>query len=885
MGHNRDQPHLSGAISRFMQSKTQGTHWLLDLLERVGGSALLMDEEGILLGATDLACQRLGLRSNELAGTSVEALLGLTLHSFSEVTGQSPVEITLYPDVLPTAPGASNEALRAELRKQSLDGKTFWLLILGSGPHPAPALDESGELFRALAIIENAALILGDSGEILYINPATTTILGYRSEDLLHQKPGLLFDAQGQSTEGFAFLQGLSTGTFPDHFNALELSARSQAGDAVPVEVRLATLPISGENRTLLVMKDLRRRKMNEERLILLSSAVEQAPAGILIADLKGVVEYVNDGFTKLTGFATEEVVGRNLLSTGSVITAFARNIPLCWRILSSREWQGEVRGTHRNGSDYAALVTFSSIIGPTGEAIRLLGRFQDTTHQVRDQEALAESEQRFSEVAKLVGEWLWEQDESGFYTYSSEAVFDILGYQPNELIGRHYQELMTESDRLIWARSLPPASRVQLPFHRLTNHYLHRDGHEVFTESSGTPLFDERGKVVSWRGVDRDITSRKLAEDRIRLRERAIEAASVGIVVSDASHNDNPIIYANSALSRITGYAQEEFIGKNLRMLQGRGTDEQDRETIRNAIASGTRCEVIIRNYRKDGQAFWNELQLSPVLDEEGRLTHYIGVITDVTERRRAETETQQLNVAREIQLSLLPKQPVRLPDLEVAGVCIAATQVGGDYYDMVPHGDYIDLVVADVSGHSVGAALIMAEMRSTLKAELQRVDPKTQGVGDLLAVLNDLLMPDLDGAEMFITMLYMRYQRSSGVLRYASAGHNPAILLRKGTLACEQLNADGLIMGVNANVVFEEKSLILEPGDRLLVYTDGAVEMQDAQGTFFGTESLEAAFVRLRDRHPEATLENLLDDLRAFGGEARFNDDVTMAVFVIKE
>jgi sigma-B regulation protein RsbU (phosphoserine phosphatase) len=812
-------------------------------------------------------------------------LLGINLHSFSASKTPSRIEVTVNSKFAPKPSGLPERSFRAELRPQSLDGAACWLLILDRRDSPLQGVSEDSEIFKALAIIENAALILDGAGVILHTNPAATSILGYLPEDLVDQKVGILFDTQGQSPEGRLFLQDLLAGTFPILGHAMELSVQGKDGQLVPVEVRLANLRILGELRTLMVMKDLRRRKMNEERLILLSSAVEQAPAGILIADLKGVVEYVNDGFTKLTGYATEEVVGRNLLSTGSVIAAFARNVPLCWRILSSREWQGEVRGTHRNGADYAALVTFSSIIGPNGDAIRLLGRFQDTTHQVRDQEALAESEQRFSEVAKLVGEWLWEQDEAGFFTYSSEAVHDILGYQPQEIIGRHYQELMTESDRRIWARSLPPASRVQLPFHRLTNHYLHRDGHEVFTESSGTPLFDERGRVVRWRGVDRDITARKLAEDRIRLRERAIEAASVGIVVSDATLGDNPIIYANSALSRITGYAQEDFIGKNLRMLQGRGTDEMDRETIRNAILSGSRCEVIIRNYRKDGQAFWNELQLSPVLDEEGRLTHYIGVITDVTERRRAETETQQLNVAREIQLSLLPKHPVLLPDLEVAGVCIAATQVGGDYYDMVPHGDYIDLVVADVSGHSVGAALIMAEMRSTLKAELRRVDPNMQSVGDLLAVLNELLMPDLDGAEMFITMFYMRYQRSSGILRYASAGHNPALLLRKGATACEQLNADGLIMGVNQQVVFEEKSLVLGAGDRILVYTDGAVETQDALGAFYGTESLEAAFLRLRDRHPEATLENLLDDLREFGGDARFNDDVTMAVFVLRE
>lgn len=885
MGHNRKTAGTLGAISRFMHSKIQGTHWLLDLLERIGGSVLLIDEQGSLIGMTPRARHRLSLTAPESAKVSLEALLGIDLQSLLKASTSSPIDVTLHPKGLPSLGNGSEGPLHAELRFETFDGVSCWLLILDADQPKTSGLNAHGALFKALAIIENGALILNRSGEILYSNPATTSILGYHPEELLHREIGKFFEPQGQSLEGRDLIQGLLAGTFTVNPRAVELSGRSCENQPVPVEVRLAILPISGEFRILFVMKDLRRRKMNEERLILLSSAVEQAPAGILIADLKGVVEYVNDGFTSLTGYAPEEVVGRNLLSTGSVISAFARNVPLCWRILSSRDWQGEVRGMHRNGSEYAALVTFSSIIGPDGEAIRLLGRFQDTTHQVRDQEALAESERRFSEVAKLVGEWLWEQDEAGFFTYCSEAVYDILGYQPHELIGRHYQELMTEADRRIWARTLPPASRIQLPFHRLTNHYLHRDGHEVFTESSGTPLCDERGRVVRWRGVDRDITARKLAEDQIRLRERAIEAASVGIVVSDATQGDNPIIYANSALSRITGYAQNEFLGKNLRMLQGRGTDEEDRESIRHAIANEKRCEVIIRNYRKDGQAFWNELQLSPVLDEEGRLTHYIGVITDVTERRRAETETQQLNVAREIQLSLLPKFPVQLPDFEVAGVCIAATQVGGDYYDIVHHGDFIDLVVADVSGHSVGAALIMAEMRSTLKAELRRVDPNQQGVGDLLAVLNELLMPDLDGAEMFITMFYMRYQRSSRTLRYASAGHNPAILLRKGEQTCQQLNADGLIMGVKTQVVFEEKSLTLHPGDRVMVYTDGAVETQDAQGAFFGTESLEAAFFRLRDRHPEATLENLLDSLREFGGDARFNDDVTMAVFVVRD
>jgi sigma-B regulation protein RsbU (phosphoserine phosphatase) len=234
---------------------------------------------------------------------------------------------------------------------------------------------------------------------------------------------------------------------------------------------------------------------------------------------------------------------------------------------------------------------------------------------------------------------------------------------------------------------------------------------------------------------------------------------------------------------------------------------------------------------------------------------------------------------------MSLLPKRPIVLPDIEAAGICIAATQVGGDYYDIIVHGDYIDVVIADVSGHSVGPALIMAEMRSTLKAELRRTDPSTQSVGELLGVLNALLFADLDGAELFITMFYMRYERSTGMLRFASAGHNPPLLLRKGEGGCRLLDADGLIIGVSQDVRFEEKVIPLLAGDRILLYTDGAVEAQDRQGSFFGMPALEHEFVRLRERHPEAILENFLDRLREFVGDTQFDDDVTMAALMIRD
>lgn len=740
-------------------------------------------------------------------------------------------------------------------------------------------------LIEAFAINEEGILVVDGKGKVRHANPQAEHLWRASPAGLCGRVFSNLFRfLEGEGWEPLPLLiESFLEAGWPDSEERFEQRALLEDGSLIPVEVRFALLEKVHPPLRLAVIKDLRVEKQREERLTLLSSAVEQAPAGILISDLEGVVEFVNDGFTHLTGISPEQLKGRNFLAPGSAVEAFSRDPVLCSRIRLSRSWRGEVRGKSSVGGRFAAMVTISPILGSRGEPIRLLGRFQDTTETVQDKEALKVSEQRFSAVAQLVGEWLWEQNPEGFFTYSSEAVEDVLGYRPEEIVGRHYQELMTEADRALWSRMLPPASRIQRPFHRLINHYAHRDGHEVFTESSGMPVHDKEGTLVAWRGVDRDITERKHQEDQLRLRDRAIEAASVGIAIARVQAQDYPILYGNPALSRITGYPLEELLGRNLRLLQGASTDEKDREVIRKALACGVGCEVILRNYRKDGQPFWNELQLSPVHDDAGAATHYIGIITDVTERLRAEGARHQLNVAREIQLSLLPKKPLIREDLVAAGICIAASQVGGDYYDIIPHGDFVDLVVADVSGHSVGAALIMTEMRSTLKAELRRTDPASQGVCELLTVLNDLLFEDLDGADLFITMFYMRYQSSTRTLWYSSAGHNPPLLLRKNAESCELLDTDGMILGVNPSVRFEEKSLRLDEGDRLLLYTDGAVETQNPEGVFFGQESLCEAFLALREKHAEATLENLLDRLRDFGSDAHFVDDVTLAVFLV--
>lgn len=835
----------------------------------------VLDEQGRLLAASSSACQRLGLADHPVPGEDLLGRLGfaaqrLAAEHFDAAGPRCLGEIEL------TLPDGERARFQARLARNAGPGAWCWLLALED--EDAQFCDVEAHFRAIVDTITDSVIVIDEHGIIQLVNPAVTQLFGYRREELIGHSINMLMPSPEHDRHDGYLRRYCATGEPHIIGEGREVVALRKDGRRLPIYLAVGELGYDGPHRFVGIIHDLSPRRQAEERLILLSSAVEQAPAGILITSLKGEIEYLNAGFTRLTGYTAEEVIGRNLFAANSVLPAIAGNASLCWRLLSVREWCGELADRRKTGEAYWASVTFSPIQDKQGVAMRLLGRFQDITQQKHDQEALAESEERFSEVARMVGEWLWEQDAAGFYTYSSDAVEDILGYPPEAIIGKHYLDLLTEADRHLWSSTLPPAERVKGPFKRLINHYRHRDGHEVFTESSGVPIADDKGETQRWRGVDMDITERKRSEDALRLRERAIEAASVGIAIADARTPYFPNIYVNSALCRITGYDESELLGNSLRLLQGRGTDAAAREKIRQALDSGGSCEVIIRNYRKDGTGFWNELLLSPVHDEQGVLTHYIGIIADVSERRRAEDERHELEIARQIQMSLLPKAPLRLSDVEVAGVCVPAAQVGGDYYDYFQHGDCIDVVIADVSGHSVGAALIMAEMRSTLKAELRRTHAELDSTAQLLGALNEVLHADLSGADLFITMFYLRYNRKTRRLRYASAGHNPPLLLRASAPTCIGLDAEGLVLGVNRQVRFLEEEMQLEPGDRLLLYTDGVTEMQNSHCEFFGCKRLCNAFSGLRQQTAATTLESLLDQLREFRSAKVFMDDISM-------
>jgi len=214
----------------------------------------------------------------------------------------------------------------------------------------------------------------------------------------------------------------------------------------------------------------------------------------------------------------------------------------------------------------------------------------------------------------------------------------------------------------------------------------------------------------------------------------RALEALSHGITITDPHQPDNPIVYANAAFEHLTGYSAEEAMGRNCRFLQGSERNQPSLEEVRAAIREERECRVVVRNYRKDGTLFWQELSISAVRDEQGRLTHFVGVHADVAERKLE--QDRLAHQALHDPLTGLPNRTLFLDRLQHALVLIEG--YGGQLAVL-----YMDLddfkIINDSLGHQAGDRLLVS-VAERLSSHLREEDTAARLSGDEFAfVLED--------------------------------------------------------------------------------------------------------------------------------------------------
>jgi serine phosphatase RsbU (regulator of sigma subunit) len=287
-----------------------------------------------------------------------------------------------------------------------------------------------------------------------------------------------------------------------------------------------------------------------------------------------------------------------------------------------------------------------------------------------------------------------------------------------------------------------------------------------------------------------------------------------------------------------------------------------------------GRTVETIGRH--KDGRDIVIEVSFSH-MELHGQ-RRYVAFVRDITARKQAERELrenqEQFQVAREIQQRLFPKAPPEIPGFDIAGVTYPAEATGGDYFDYLPmNNGNVGIVVADVTGHGIGPALLMAETR----AYLRTLAANREQIGEILTAANSILAEDV-GSERYVTLFLGKLEPKLRRFCYSSAGHPTGYLLGPGGEIKALLKRTGVPLGIKPETKYgADVCMELNTGDTILLLTDGIEETLGSGETFFGIERTLEVVRQNRARPSREILDTLYRAARDFSQGAPQLDDVT--------
>jgi len=240
---------------------------------------------------------------------------------------------------------------------------------------------------------------------------------------------------------------------------------------------------------------------------------------------------------------------------------------------------------------------------------------------------------QRLAAIVESASDAIYSRTTDGIITSWNQGAEKMYGYTADEVIGQSISLLMPPDPEFTMPEMLELTKTGEILHFETTRRC--KNGEIFFVSNTITPIKDALGNFSEISIITRDISEHKQNERQLLLNSRAIESAAEGIIITNFSKADNPILYTNTAFQNMTGYSSAEVLNGNCRFLQGADTDKDTIKAIRTCIEQKSHFEGEILNYKKDGTPFWNFLRISPILDENGNCTHFVGFQSDITERK----------------------------------------------------------------------------------------------------------------------------------------------------------------------------------------------------------------------------------------------------------
>jgi PAS domain S-box-containing protein len=364
----------------------------------------------------------------------------------------------------------------------------------------------------------------------------------------------------------------------------------------------------------------------------------------------------------------------------------------------------------------------------------------------------------------------------------------------------------------------------------------------------------------------------------------------------------DGRVIAWNKAMETLTGIPAESMLGKgnyeyalpfykerrpilvNL-VFMPEVEIEKKYDTVER-IGDTLVVDIFIPDFRSGGVYLW--AKASPLYDPNGNVIGAIETIRDITERREMEgrlaRSNAELQIAAEIQKSFIPEVIPQITGFDIAARTVMAKEVGGDFFDIIPFEIMVldkgtlGLLVADVSGKGVPAALFMALSRIVVRVNaLWHRDP-----AKLIYDSNNIITQNSKSG-MFVSLFFGTLREKDRSLTYVNAGHNPPVVFRNHDGTVEELLPTGIVLGAVENREYISRSLTIERGDVIVMYTDGVTESINAQEELFGEKRL-IEILRNNARLPaQAILEQILSGVKEFAGDMPQFDDITLLVIKV--
>lgn len=316
------------------------------------------------------------------------------------------------------------------------------------------------------------------------------------------------------------------------------------------------------------------------------------------------------------------------------------------------------------------------------GKATRMAGSIQDITYKKQAEYDLKFKNNllQMSEKTAKLGHWIYDIGNQSIFW--SDTVYNIHGvdkasYTPE---AKGFSDFYHVDDMEEVQNALKDCIKEHKSFEYRLRVIQQDSGKTIYVRNIGMPEIDKYGRVKSIFGILQDVT--ETSENEIALQQykentqiliHAIDACQVGITMSDASRKDHPLTFVNKAFEEITGYNRDEVIGKNTDFLNGDATDKDDIKQLHEAIKNRDSTSVNIINYKKNGEAFWNSHQMSPVYSEDNKVIAYVGIQTDITQLKEAQNALRQ---ERDVTSHIIEYSPSLIVGLSADGVVQFANQ-----------------------------------------------------------------------------------------------------------------------------------------------------------------------------------------------------------------